>query len=39
MYPDWDSYFGGAQGILVDAGKGTLHGAADSRRDGVAVGY
>ena len=39
MYPDWDSYFGGAQGILVDVGKKKLHGAADSRRDGVAVGY
>jgi gamma-glutamyltranspeptidase/glutathione hydrolase len=39
MYPDWDSYFGGAQGILVDVGKKKLLGAADSRRDGVAVGY
>ncbi len=39
MYPDWDSYFGGAQGVLVDVGKGKLYGGADSRRDGVAVGY
>ncbi len=39
MYPDWDSYFGGAQGILVDLGAGALYGGADSRRDGVAIGY
>ncbi len=39
MYPDWDSYFGGAQGILVDVRTGKLHGGADSRRDGVAIGY
>ena len=39
MYPDFDKYFGGAQGILVDPKKGLLYGAADSRRDGVAVGY
>jgi len=39
MYPDWDSYFGGAQGILVDVRRGRLYGGADSRRDGVAVGY
>ena len=35
----FDAFFGGAQGILIkDAGK-TLSGGADSRRDGVAVGY
>ncbi len=39
LYPEWDSYFGGAQGILVDVKKGKLYGAADSRRDGVAMGY
>lgn len=34
---DYDLYFGGAQGILfTDEG---LQGAADSRRDGDAVGY
>jgi gamma-glutamyltranspeptidase/glutathione hydrolase len=39
MYPDFDKYFGGAQGILIDPKKGLLFGGADSRRDGVAVGY
>jgi gamma-glutamyltranspeptidase/glutathione hydrolase len=39
LYPDFDHYFGGAQGILIDAGRGRLYGGADSRRDGVAVGY
>jgi gamma-glutamyltranspeptidase / glutathione hydrolase len=39
LYPDWDSYFGGAQGILVDARRKRLYGAADSRRDGSALGY
>jgi gamma-glutamyltranspeptidase/glutathione hydrolase len=39
MYPDWDNYFGGAQGILIDAKRHKLYGAADSRRDGFAEGY
>jgi len=39
MYPDWDNYFGGAQGILLDAKRHRLYGAADSRRDGFAAGY
>lgn len=39
MYPDWDNYFGGAQGILFDAKKKKLYGAADSRRDGTAAGF
>ena len=39
MYPDWDSYFGGAQGLLIDAKRKRLYGAADSRRDGNALGY
>lgn len=39
IYPDWDSYFGGAQAILIDARKKRLVGAADSRRDGFAAGY
>ncbi len=38
-YPDYDHYFGGAQGILIDIRKGKLYGGADSRRDGVAIGY
>ena len=36
---DYDLYFGGAQGILFDPVKDILIGGADSRRDGVAVGY
>jgi gamma-glutamyltranspeptidase / glutathione hydrolase len=39
MYPDWDNYFGGAQGILIDVNRKKLYGAADSRRDGFALGY
>ncbi len=33
----YDLYFGGAQAIMFKNGK--LYGAADSRRDGVAVGF
>ena len=36
---DFDNYFGGAQGILINQETDLLHGGADSRRDGVAVGY
>ncbi len=37
---DFDLYFGGAQGVVVaDPDKGLLHGGADPRRDGQAVGY
>ncbi len=39
IHPDFDNYFGGAQGILSDPKTGTLYGGADSRRDGVAVGF
>lgn len=35
---DLDLFFGGAQGVLF-APDGKLHGGADPRRDGVAVGY
>ena len=38
-YPDFDAYFGGAQGIRIDPKSRKLHGGADSRRDGIAVGY
>lgn len=31
--------FGGYQGILVDWENGVLHGATESRKDGVAAGY
>ena len=33
----YDLYFGGAQGILLKNAE--MHGGADSRRDGVAVGF
>ncbi|HOW86569.1 MAG TPA: gamma-glutamyltransferase [Candidatus Aminicenantes bacterium] len=39
VYPDWDNYFGGAQGIFLDARARRICGAADSRRDGAAAGY
>ena len=31
--------FGGYQGILIDWKNGTLHGATETRKDGVAAGY
>lgn len=37
MKGSYDLYFGGAQGIMFKDGK--LHGGADSRRDGIAVGF
>lgn len=36
---DFDLYFGGAQGVVIDQKSGVLHGGADPRRDGKAVGY
>ena len=36
---DFDLYFGGAQGIIIDQKSGELHGGADPRRDGKAIGY
>ena len=36
---DFDLYFGGAQGIVIDPETGELHGGADPRRDGKAIGY
>ncbi len=39
VHSDFDNYFGGAQGILIDQKTGLLHGGADSRRDGVAIGF
>ena len=36
---DFDNYFGGAQAILIDPETGILYGGADSRRDGIALGY
>lgn len=39
IHPDFDNYFGGAQGIMIDLETNELKGGADSRRDGVAVGF
>ena len=36
---DYDKYFGGAQGIMILRDKKIIQGGADSRRDGVGVGY
>lgn len=36
---DYDTYFGGAQGIMILRGKNRIHGGADSRRDGYGAGY
>lgn len=36
---DYDLYFGGAQGVVIDQKSGLLHGGADPRRDGKAIGY
>jgi len=39
IHGDYDNYFGGAQGIKILLKSGNLDGGADSRRDGVAIGY
>ena len=33
------STYGGYQGILIDWEQGVLHGATESRKDGIALGY
>jgi len=38
IHPDFDNFFGGAQGIIIGE-DGKLDGGADSRRDGIAIGY
>lgn len=35
----YDLYFGGAQGVVIDQRTGVMHGGADPRRDGKAIGY
>ncbi len=39
VHPDFDNYFGGAQGILINPQEHNLHGGANLRRDGVVLGY
>ncbi|MDH4021164.1 MAG: gamma-glutamyltransferase [Xanthomonadales bacterium] len=36
---EFDLYFGGAQGVVIDQKTGLMHGGADPRRDGKAIGY
>jgi gamma-glutamyltranspeptidase/glutathione hydrolase len=38
-YRDFDLFFGGAQGIVIDPKTGLRIGGADPRRDGAVVGY
>ena len=38
-YRDFDLFFGGAQGIVIDPKTGLRVGGADPRRDGAVVGY
>ena len=35
----YDAYFGGVHAIMMDYNTSTLHGGADPRRDGQAVGF
>jgi len=39
IYNDIDLYFGGVHAITIDLDTGELHGGADTRRDGKALGY
>jgi len=36
---DYDAYFGGVHGVILYDGATELHGGADPRRDGQAVGF
>lgn len=36
---DYDNYFGGVQGVLMNYDTMTLEGGADPRRDGMATGF
>lgn len=36
---DLDPYFGGVHGVMINDETGELHGGADPRRDGQAVGF
>ena len=39
MLEDWSDKMGHAQAILIDRTEGSLHGGADPRGDGVAIGH
>ena len=39
VMPDWTWDVGHAQGIIIDAETGVLHGGADPRGDGYALGW
>lgn len=39
MIPHWDATCGGVEAILIHQKNGVLMGAADPRRDGVALGF
>ena len=39
VYNDINLYFGGVHAISFDMATGTMHGGADPRRDGKAIGY
>jgi len=36
---DFDLYFGGAQGVMIDTETGMRYGGADPRREGAVIGY
>jgi len=36
---DFDPYFGGVHGVIINEDTGELHGGADPRRDGKAAGF
>ena len=38
-FGEFDLFFGGAQGILIDRRTGLRVGGADPRRDGAVIGY
>lgn len=38
VHPDYDLYFGGVQGVMIDD-RGVMYGGADPRRDGAAAAY
>jgi gamma-glutamyltranspeptidase/glutathione hydrolase len=39
LAPAWDEQLGHAQAVAIDRARGILHGAADPRGDGAAIGF